>query len=205
MTRSNRFVLWWLGRQGVPALGFVAVLALLLVLLYDPTNVSPLWTNLRQYTGIIVWLVAMLLPATLYMSGLPMAAGMGATRRGFFLASQITKLPCALLAGVLAWLAGGLNAVAGGIAAGLLAACLAELLGTICIRFGSKASAIFVILCALLGGMLGAAGAMGSFFPFLADLAVLLGAMPVALASLAGAVAVTAAAWGLLRNMDLQF
>lgn len=205
MTRSNRFVFWWLGRQGVPALGFVAVLALLLVLLYDPTNVSPLWTNLRQYTGIIVWLVAMLLPATLYMSGLPMAAGMGATRRGFFLASQITKLPCALLAGVLAWLAGGLNAVAGGIAAGLLAACLAELLGTICIRFGSKASAIFVILCALLGGMLGAAGAMSSFFPFLADLAVLLGAVPVALASLAGAVAVTAAAWGLLRNMDLQF
>ena len=30
MTRSNRFVLWWLGRQGVPALGFVAVLALAL-------------------------------------------------------------------------------------------------------------------------------------------------------------------------------
>ena len=205
MTRSNRFVLWWLGRQGVPALGFVAVLALLLVLLYDPTNVSPLWTNLRQYTGIIVWLVAMLLPATLYMSGLPMAAGMGATRRGFFLASQITKLPCDLLAGVLAWLAGGLNAVAGGVAAGLLAACLAELLGTICIRFGSKASAIFIILCALLGGILGAAGAMSSFFPFLADLAALLGAMPVALASLAGAVAVTAAAWGLLRKMDLQF
>lgn len=205
MTRSNRFVLWWLGRQGVPALGFIAVLALLLLLLYDPTNVSPLWKNLRQYTGIIVWLVAMLLPATLYMSGLPMAAGMGATRRGFFLASQVTKLPCVLLAGVLAWLAGGLNAVAGGVAAGLLAACLAELLGTICIRFGSKASAIFVILCALLGGMLGAAGAMSSFFPFLADLAVLLGAVPVALASLAGSVIVTAAAWGLLRKMDLQF
>ena len=106
---------------------------------------------------------------------------------------------------MLAWLAGGLNAVAGGIAAGLLAACLAELLGTICIRFGSKASAIFVILCALLGGILGAAGAMSSFSPFLADLAALLGAVPVALASLAGAAVITAAAWGLLRNMDLQF
>ncbi len=205
MTRSNRFVLWWLGKQGAPSLAMIAVLALLLGLFYDPTNVSPLWTNLRQYTGIIVWLIAMLLPATLYMSGLPMAAGMGATRRGFFLASQITKLPCALLAGVLAWLAGGFNAVAGGAAAGLLAACLAELLGTICIRFGTKASAVFIILCALLGGMLGAAGAMSSFFPFLADLVVLLGAVPVALASLAGSAVFTAAAWGLLHKMDLQF
>lgn len=205
MTRSNRFVLWWLGRQGVPALGFIAVIALLLGLLYDPTNVSPLWKNLRQYMGIIVWLIAMLLPATLYMSGLPMAAGMGATRRGFFLAAQITKLPCALLAGVLAWLAGGLNAVAGGAAAGLLAACLAELLGTVCIRFGTKSMVIFTILCALLGGILGAAGAMSSFFPFLAELAALLGAVPVALGSLVGAAVVTAAAWGLLRKMDLQF
>lgn len=205
MTRSNRFVLWWLGRQGVPALGFIAVIALLLGLLYDPTNVSPLWKNLRQYMGIIVWLIAMLLPATLYMSGLPMAAGMGATRQGFFLAAQITKLPCALLAGVLAWLAGGLNAVAGGAAAGLLAACLAELLGTVCIRFGTKSMVIFTILCALLGGILGAAGAMANFFPFLAELAALLGAVPVALGSLVGAAVVTAAAWGLLRKMDLQF
>ena len=46
---------------------------------------------------------------------------------------------------------------------------------------------------------------MSSFFPFLADLAVLLGAVPVALGSLAGSVIVTAAAWGLLHNMDLQF
>ena len=90
MTRSNRFVLWWLGRQGVPALGFVAVLALLLVLLYDPTNVSPLWTNLRQYTGIIVWLVAMLLPATLYMSGLPMAA---ASRESMVAACSRVRVP----------------------------------------------------------------------------------------------------------------
>lgn len=205
MTRSNRFVLWWLGRQGLPLLGFIGAFALLLGLVYDPTNTSPLWENLRQYMGIIVWLIAMLLPATLYMSGLPIAAGMGGTRRGFFLAAQITKIPCAVLAGILAWLAGGVSAVAGGAAAGLLAACLAELLGTICIRFGTKSMVIFTVLCALLGGMLGAAGAMGEFFPFLARLVALLGGVPVALGNLAGAAVLTAAAWGLLHKMDLQF
>ena len=210
MKRSNAFVLRWLAIQLV---SFAAVMAVMLALVYflvEPGNEF----GSGMIGGILATMgpmLALMLPLTLVTGVFPIALSFGATRRGFFAATQITKLAAALFlpAGLLALNTFGDTEVSFqfglSLCTGLAVAGIGELCGTICLRFGQKAMWLFVLLCAVGGGVLGMSVAMAANGNMvLAHLlqAILRGGAGMAVAQLVLGAVCTAGSWALLRRAE---
>lgn len=210
MKRSNAFVLRWLAIQLV---SFAAVMAVMLAAVYfllapgDDFGGGML-SGIQSALGPML---ALMLPMTLITGLFPIALSFGATRRGFFAATQVSKLAAALFlpAGLLALNTFGDTAVpfrfGMSLCTGLAVACMGELFGAICLRFGQKAMWLFVLLCAVGGGVLGMSVAMAANGNMvLAHLlqAILRGGAGMAVAQLVLGAVCTAGSWALLRRAE---
>lgn len=210
MKRSNAFVLRWTLLQLATFAGVMAVMLALVYFLVEPGNEF----GSGMIGGILATMgpmLALMLPLTLVTGVFPIALSFGATRRGFFAATQITKLAAALFlpAGLLALNTFGDTEVSFqfglSLCTGLAVAGIGELCGTICLRFGQKAMWLFVLVCALGGGVLGMSVAMAaSGNMVLAHLlqAILRGGAGMAVAQLVLGAVCTAGSWALLRRAE---
>lgn len=210
MKRSNAFVLRWTALQLATFAGVMAVMLALVYFLIEPGSEF----GSGMIGGILATMgpmLAVMLPMTLVTGVFPIALSFGATRRGFFAATQVTKLAAALFlpAGMLALNAFSDTAVPFqfglSLCAGLAVASMGELCGTICLRFGQKAMWLFLLACALCGAMMGLSSSMAANGnPFFADFlrSVLAGGWQTAVVELALCAACTAGSWAVLRRAE---
>lgn len=210
MKRSNAFVLRWTALQLAT---FAAVMVVMLALVYFLIEPGSEFGS-GMIGGILATvgpMLALMLPLTLVTGVFPIALSFGATRRGFFAATQITKLAAALFlpAGLLALNTFGDTEVAFqfglSLCTGLAVAGVGELCGTICLRFGQKAMWLFVLVCALCGAMVGLSSSMtidGN--PFFADLlrSILSSGWQAAILELVLCAVCTAGSWAILRHAE---
>lgn len=210
MKRSNAFVLRWTLLQLATFAGVMAVMLALVYFLVEPGNEF----GSGMIGGILATMgpmLALMLPLTLVTGVFPIALSFGATRRGFFAATQITKLAAALFlpAGLLALNTFGDTEVSFqfglSLCTGLAVAGVGELCGTICLRFGQKAMWLFVLMCALGGALMGLSSSMAANGnPFFANFlrSILSGGWPAVIVQLAVYAVCTAGSWAILRHAE---
>lgn len=210
MKRSNAFVLRWTALQLATFAGVMALMLALVYFLIEPGSE----VGSGMIGGILATvgpMLSVMLPMTLITGVFPIALSFGATRRGFFAATQVSKLAAALFlpAGLLALNTFGDTAVpfrlGMSLCTGLAVAGIGELCGTICLRFGQKAMWLFLLLCALCGAMVGLSSSMTiNGNPFFADLlcSILSGGWPAAITQLAVYAVCTAGSWAILRHAE---
>lgn len=210
MKRSNAFVLRWTLLQLATFAGVMAVMLALVYFLVEPGNEF----GSGMIGGILATMgpmLALMLPLTLVTGVFPIALSFGATRRGFFAATQITKLAAALFlpAGLLALNTFGDTEVSFqfglSLCTGLAVAGVGELCGTICLRFGQKAMWLFVLMCALGGALMGLSSSMAANGnPFFANFlrGILSGGWPAVIVQLAVYAVCTAGSWAILRHAE---
>lgn len=210
MKRSNAFVLRWTLLQLATFAGVMAVMLALVYFLVEPGNEF----GSGMIGGILATMgpmLALMLPLTLVTGVFPIALSFGATRRGFFAATQITKLAAALFlpAGLLALNTFGDTEVSFqfglSLCTGLAVAGIGELCGTICLRFGQKAMWLFVLVCALGGALMGLSSSMAANGnPFFANFlrSILSGGWPAVIVQLAVYAVCTAGSWAILRHAE---
>jgi len=210
MKRSNAFVLRWTALQLAT---FAAVMVVMLALVYFLIEPGSEFGS-GMIGGILATvgpMLALMLPLTLVTGVFPIALSFGATRRGFFAATQITKLAAALFlpAGLLALNTFGDTEVAFqfglSLCTGLAVAGVGELCGTICLRFGQKAMWLFVLVCALGGALMGLSSSMAANGnPFFANFlrGILSGGWPAVIVQLAVYAVCAAGSWAILRHAE---
>ncbi len=210
MKRSNAFVLRWTLLQLATFAGVMAVMLAMVYFLVEPGNEF----GSGMIGGILATMgpmLSLMLPLTLVTGVFPIALSFGATRRGFFAATQITKLAAALFlpAGLLA-----LNTFSGAavpfqfghsLCTGLAVAGVGELCGTICLRFGQKAMWLFLLVCALGGALMGLSSSMAAngnlfFADFLRS--ILSGGWEAAILELVLCAVCAAGSWAILRHAE---
>lgn len=210
MKRSNAFVLRWTALQLATFAGVMAAMLALVYFLIEPGSEfgSGMIGGILAAVGPML---ALMLPMTLVTGVFPIALSFGATRRGFFAATQITKLAAALFlpAGLLA-----LNTFGGtsvpfqfglSLCTGLAVAGIGELCGVVCLRFGQKAMWLFLLLCALCGALMGLSSLMAvNGNPFFAGFlrSILSGEWAAAIAQLALCAVCAAGSWAILRRAE---
>lgn len=210
MKRSNAFVLRWTALQLAT---FAAVMVVMLALVYFLIEPGSEFGS-GMIGGILATvgpMLALMLPLTLVTGVFPIALSFGATRRGFFAATQVTKLAAALFlpAGLLALNTFGDTEVAFqfglSLCTGLAVAGVGELCGTICLRFGQKAMWLFVLVCALGGALMGLSSSMAANGnPFFANFlrGILSGGWPAVIVQLAVYAVCAAGSWAILRHAE---
>lgn len=210
MKRSNAFVLRWTALQLATFAGVMAVMLALVYFLIEPGDEvgSGMIGGMLATMGPML---AVMLPMTLITGVFPIALSFGATRRGFFAATQITKLAGALFlpAGLLALNTFSRTAVPFqfglSLCTGLAVAGMGELCGTICLRFGQKAMWLFMLACALCGAMMGLSSSLAAngnqfFANFLRS--ILSGGWAAAALELVLCAVCTAGSWAILRRAE---
>lgn len=163
MKGTVRFAIWWLKRQLLVSLGILLAYFVITKVLFS-ANVSTSNVFLNNFGNMIAGIVAFLLPWTWFLEGKHLAFSMGATRKEFFLAGQMHKLPAVLISLMFLLLAGqrGLPVVSGAVSA-FAAACMSECMGIWSCRMGRKGLILFTIMAGLFGGLGGALGSIGVF------------------------------------------
>lgn len=210
MKRSNAFVLRWTALQLATFAGVMALMLALVYFLLAPGDDfgGGMLSGIQSALGPML---ALMLPMTLITGLFPIALSFGATRRGFFAATQITKLAAALFlpAGLLALNTFGDTEVAFqfglSLCTGLAVAGVGELCGTICLRFGQKAMWLFVLVCALGGALMGLSSSMAANGnPFFANFlrGILSGGWPAVIVQLAVYAVCAAGSWAILRHAE---